>query len=139
MSSLPLHDWGAQALLQAYHDGSVSPVEVTRSVLAHIERWEPHLCASYLLRPDLALQQARESEARWRRGAPAGVLDGIPVTIKDNIATAGDPVPLGSRCTDHTPAPADAPPSARLRESGAVLVCKTTMPDYGMLSSGLST
>jgi Asp-tRNA(Asn)/Glu-tRNA(Gln) amidotransferase A subunit family amidase len=97
------------------------------------------LHASYLLRPELALAQARTSEARWQRGEPLGPLDGVPVTIKDNIATLGDPVPLGTAATDLTLAAADAPPSARLKEAGAVLVCKTTMPDYGMLSSGLST
>jgi aspartyl-tRNA(Asn)/glutamyl-tRNA(Gln) amidotransferase subunit A len=63
----------------------------------------------------------------------------VPVTIKENIATQGDPVPLGTAATQLVPAPADAPPAARLREAGAVLVCKTTMPDYGMLSSGLSS
>ncbi len=139
MTSPALHDLGAHALLAGYSAGTLSPVEVAQSVLAHIERWEPHLHASYLLRPELALAQARASEARWQRGAPLGPLDGVPVTIKDNIATLGDPVPLGTAATDLTPAAADAPPSARLKEAGAVLVCKTTMPDYGMLSSGLST
>ena len=139
MTSPALHDLGAHALLAGYRAGTLSPVEVTQSVLAHIARWEPQLHASYLLRPELALAQARASEARWQRGAPLGPLDGVPVTIKDNIATAGDPVPLGTAATDLTPAAADAPPAARLRETGAVLVCKTTMPDYGMLSSGLST
>ena len=139
MTSPALHDLGAHALLAGYRAGTLSPVEVAQSVLTHIERWEPHLRASYLLRPELALAQARASEARWQRGAPLGPLDGVPVSIKDNIATAGDPVPLGTAATDLTPAAADAPPAARLRETGAVLLCKTTMPDYGMLSSGLST
>jgi Asp-tRNA(Asn)/Glu-tRNA(Gln) amidotransferase A subunit family amidase len=139
MTSPALHDLGAPALLAAYRARTLSPVEVARSVLDHMARWEPHLHASYLLRPELALAQAQASEARWQRGAPLGALDGVPVTIKDNIATLGDPVPLGTAATDLTPAAADAPPSARLKEAGAVLVCKTTMPDYGMLSSGLST
>ena len=139
MTSTALHDLGAHALLAGYRAGTLSPVEVAQSVLAHIARWEPHLHASYLLRPELALAQARASETRWQRGEQQGPLDGVPVTIKDNIATLGDPVPLGTAATDLTPAAADAPPSARLKEAGAVLVCKTTMPDYGMLSSGLST
>jgi len=139
MTSPALHDLGGHALLAAYRERTLSPVEVTQSVLAHMARWEPHLHATYLLRPELALAQARASEARWQRGEPLGPLDGVPVTIKDNIATLGDPVPLGTAATDLTPAAADAPPSARLKETGAVLVCKTTMPDYGMLSSGLST
>ena len=138
-SDVPLHAWGAPALLAAYRQRTLSPVEVTQAVLHHMTRWEPHLCASYLLRPELALAQARASEARWLQGAPCGALDGVPVTIKENIATRGDPTPLGTLATDATPAAADAPPAARLREAGAVLVCKTTMPDYGMLSSGVST
>ncbi|MFV0680029.1 amidase [Ottowia sp.] len=134
-----LHNLTAHQLLAAYADGSLCPVEVTQDVLAHIERWELHLHATWLLRPEAALAQARESETRWRKGQPLGPLDGVPITLKDNIATAGDPLPLGTRAVPLLPSRADAPPAARLREAGAVLVSKTTMPDYGMLSSGLSS
>ncbi|MFT4243734.1 MAG: amidase [Acidovorax sp.] len=134
-----LHDLPAQELLAAYRARALSPVEVTQAVLAHIERWEPHIKATYLLRPEAALAQARASEARWLRGAPQGLLDGVPSTIKENIATQGDPTPLGTAAVELVPAAADAPPAARMRESGAVIVAKTTMPDYGMLSSGLSS
>ena len=129
-----LHDLDAGTLARGYEAGELSPVEVTRAVLAHIDRWEPHLRATYLLRPEVALEQARLSEARWQRKQALGPLDGVPVTIKENIATLGDPVPLGTAATRLVPASADAPPAARLREAGAVMVCKTTMPDYGMLS-----
>ena len=134
-----LHDLTAAALLEGYQSRAFSPVEVTRAVLAHIERWEPHICATWLLRPELALAQAKASEARWLKGAPCGPLDGVPLTLKDNVATQGDATPLGTAAVDLVPAAQDAPPAARLREAGAVLVSKTTMPDYGMLSSGLST
>ena len=134
-----LHDLPAHTLLAAYRSKALSPVEVVQAVLAHIDRWEPRLHATWLLRPEAALQQARASEARWLRGEPQGLLDGVPTTIKDNIATQGDPVPLGTAATVLVPAPADAPPAARLREAGAIMVTKTTMPDYGMLSSGLSS
>lgn len=134
-----LHDLPAQDLLAAYRQRKLSPVEVTQAVLAHMERWEPHIRATYLLRPEHALAQARASEARWQRGEPQGLLDGVPVTIKENIATQGDPTPLGTAAVPLVPAAADAPPAARLREAGAVMVAKTTMPDYGMLSSGLSS
>lgn len=134
-----LHDLSAAALADGYRRGEFSPVEVTQSVLDHAARWEPHLQALFLLRPELALQRARESQARWQRGAPIGPLDGVPVTIKDNIATQGDPTPLGTAAVDLVPALADAPPAARLREAGTVMIAKTTMPDYGMLSSGLSS
>lgn len=135
----PLHELSANTLIAAYRQKELSPVEVTQSVLAHMVRWEPHIHASYLLRPQVALEQARASEARWLRNDPCGALDGVPVSIKENIATRGDPLPLGTRATELTPADADAPPAARLLEAGAVMVCKTTMPDYGMLSSGLSS
>jgi len=134
-----LHDLPAYELLAAYRQRQLSPVEVTQAVLEHIARWEPRLHATYLLRPEAALAQARASEARWLRGTPQGLLDGVPVTIKENIATEGDPTPLGTAATSLEPAAADAPPAARLREANAVLIAKTTMPDYGMLSSGLST
>src|SRR5665647_157679 len=127
-----LHELGAHALIAAYRRRELSPVEVAQSVLQHIDRWEPHIHATYLLRPDAVLAQARASEIRWQRNEPLGALDGVPVTIKENIATQGDPVPLGTLATELTPA-------ARLREAGAVRICKTSMPDYGMLSSGLSS
>ena len=134
-----LIDLSARELVDAYRARTLSPVEVTRAVLAQIERWEPHLQATYLLRPQAALEQARASETRWRNGSPLGPLDGVPTTIKENIATRGDPLPAGTAAVELRPAGADAPPAARLKESGAVIVSKTTMPDYGMLSSGLSS
>ena len=138
-ASASLADLSAHDLLAGYRRRAFSPVEVAQAVLARIEQWEPHIAATWLLRPEQALAQARASEARWLQGAPQGLLDGVPVTIKDNVATEGDPTPLGTRAVATSPAAADAPPAARLREAGAVVVCKTTMPDYGMLSSGLST
>jgi aspartyl-tRNA(Asn)/glutamyl-tRNA(Gln) amidotransferase subunit A len=135
----PLHDLSATELLTAYRAQALSPVDVTRAVLARIAAWEPHLCATYALDPDVALAQARAAEARWQRGEPQGALDGVPLMIKENIATRGVPVPLGTAAVDLVPAERDAPPAARVREAGAVILGKTTMPDYGMLSSGLSS
>jgi aspartyl-tRNA(Asn)/glutamyl-tRNA(Gln) amidotransferase subunit A len=134
-----LHELSAAQLTAGYRQREFSPVEVIQSVLGHIELWEHRLQALYLLRPEFAVAQARASEARWLRGEPLGPLDGVPVTLKDNIATQGDPMPLGTAATELAPAPADAPPAARVREAGGVLIAKTTMPDYGMLSSGLSS
>ena len=134
-----LHDLSATALLDAYRSKALSPVEITRAVLAHMAAWEPHLHATYALDANAALAQAEASQARWLRGEPLGALDGVPLTLKENIATRGVPIPLGSAATELVPAAQDAPPAARLREAGAVLLGKTTMPDYGMLSSGLSS
>ena len=134
-----LHDLTAVDLLAAYRSKALSPLDVMRDVLAHVAEWEPHLRATYALDADAALAQAKASEARWLAGTPQGPLDGVPLTLKENIATRGVPMPLGSAATELLPAPHDAPPAARTREAGAVCFGKTTMPDYGMLSSGLSS
>ena len=134
-----LHELDAAALHKAYSTRELSPVEVAQGVLAHIERWEPHLHAAWALDANHTLAMARQSEARWLQGQPLGLLDGVPVTIKENIATRGVAMPMGTAATELVAAADDAPPAARLREAGAVFVCKTTMPDYGMLSSGLSS
>ncbi|QRF58827.1 amidase [Variovorax paradoxus] len=139
MTTKNLYDLGAAELGAAYARRELSPVEVARSVNARIEALEPKLCATWLFRPELALEQARASEARWLAGTQRGALDGVPVTIKDNLATAGDPMPLGTAAYPLVPMAQDSPPAARLKEDGTVLVAKTTMPDVGMLSSGLST
>jgi aspartyl-tRNA(Asn)/glutamyl-tRNA(Gln) amidotransferase subunit A len=129
----------ATALLAAYRTRQLSPLEAMKDVLARVAAFEQHINATYLLNAERALKEARESEDRWMRDAPLGALDGVPTTVKDNIATKGEPIPLGTAASDLTPALEDAPPAARLREAGAILFAKTTMPDYGMLSSGLSS
>ena len=134
-----LHEFSASQLVAGFRARTLSPLEVALAVVAQVERWEPHIRATWGFDVDSVLAQARASEARWRRGEPCGALDGVPVTLKENIATRGVPVPLGSAATDLAPAAEDAPPAARLREAGAVLLAKTTMPDFGMLSSGLSS
>ncbi len=123
-----------------YASGALSPVEVTRACLERIEAWEPRLNAMYRIDKDGALAAAKAAETRWRAKQPLSPLDGVPVTIKENIYTKGDPAPIGTRANDDAaPQPADAPPAARLREAGCVILGKTTMPDFGMLSSGLSS
>ncbi|MBL8328853.1 MAG: amidase [Rubrivivax sp.] len=133
------HELSAGQLSAAYASGELSPLEAVQEVLAHIARWEPQLCATYALDEAGALAAARASQQRWHAGRPLSRLDGVPCTIKENIATRGVPVPLGCAATVLQPAAADAPPAARLREAGCVLLAKTTMPDWGMLSSGLSS
>ena len=134
-----LFEMSAVALLDAYRRRELSPVEVMQSVLERVAAFEPKVHATYLLAPERALAEARAAEARWRAGEPKGALDGVPATLKENIATRGEPKPLGTAATSLDPQPDDAPAAARLREAGAVVFAKTTMPDYGMLSSGLSS
>jgi aspartyl-tRNA(Asn)/glutamyl-tRNA(Gln) amidotransferase subunit A len=129
----------ALEMLRLYRTRELSPVEAMRSVIERVEAFEPHIHATFLYAPDRALKEARASEARWAKGEPIGPLDGVPVTVKDNIATKGEPKPVGTAAEDLSPQKADAPPAQRLREAGAIIFTKTTMPDYGMLSSGLSS
>src|SRR5215470_14735270 len=134
-----LHDLSAHDLIAGYKTKQFSPSEVLEDVITHVARWEPHIKALYLFDPDGARKVAKASTDRWNAGEPSGVLDGVPVTIKDNIATKSQPIPLGAASVPLAAVERDAPPAARLREAGAVIFSKTTMPDYGMLSSGLSS
>ena len=135
-----IHEHSAAQLADLYRRGALSPVETVQAQLARITAWEPKINAMYRVLGEQALAEARASEARWRAGRPLSPLDGVPVTIKENIATSGVPSPIGTRANeDVPPAAADAPPAGRLHEAGCVLLGKTTMPDYGMLSSGLSS
>jgi len=135
-----MHELSAGELAAAYAQGELSPVQVTRAALARIDSWEPRINAMYRVSAERALAEARAAEARWRAGEPRSPLDGVPITIKENIYTRGDPAPIGTRANDDAPSQAaDAPPAARVREAGCVILGKTTMPDYGMLSSGLSS
>ena len=133
-----LADLSAVDLIEGYRAKRLSPVEAMRAVIARAEAFEPKLAALYLFRPERALAAAAESEARWAKGE-ARALEGVPVTLKENVATAGDPMPLGTSARPAPVTPQDAPAAARLREAGTVLFAKTTMPDFGMLSSGLSS
>src|SRR5688500_234465 len=136
----PIHQRSALDLAAAFASGELSPVQVARAALERIEAWEPRINAMYRVHRESALASASAAEARWRQGRPLSALDGVPITIKENIYTRGDPAPIGTRANeDAPPQPADAPPAARVREAGCVILGKTTMPDFGMLSSGLSS
>src|SRR5918996_3692516 len=137
MTALP--DMTAGELLAAYKAKKLSPVEAVDAVIAHIETWEPKLKALYAPDFEGARKAAKASEKRWQAGKPQGSLDGVPITIKENIATKGVPVPLGTAASDIKPAAARGPAAARVREAGTIILAKTTMPDYGMLSSGRSS
>jgi aspartyl-tRNA(Asn)/glutamyl-tRNA(Gln) amidotransferase subunit A len=102
--------------------------------------FEPHIHATYLLEPERGARRGRASEARWLRGAPIGPLDGVPATVKDNIATRATRARSARRRATLTPAPRRrAARGAAARGRRVILFAKTTMPDYGMLSSGLSS
>jgi len=122
----------ATELLSAYRSGERSPVEATEACLAAIRDHDGELAAFCLTDPDAALASAGESEARWRRGTPAGLLDGVPVAVKDVFLTAGWPTRRGfPAVAEGASWDVDAPAVAALRRHGAVLVGKTTTPQLG--------
>lgn len=117
--------------MDCYRRKELSPVEVTRAVLQRIERHNSAVNAYCFLDAESALKRADASERRWMAGTPQGLLDGVPVGIKDNILVAGMPARFGSRLTPDKPAAHDAPAVARLRENGAVILGKTALPEFG--------
>ncbi|MGV0741222.1 amidase [Mycolicibacterium sp. XJ870] len=121
----------AVELAEGYRTKSLSPVEVTRAALDAIDRYDRAVNAFVLVDEEGALAAARESEARWQAGRPLGPADGIPTSIKDALWTRGWPTLRGSWLIDAAgPWDEDAPCVARLRDSGAVLLGKTTTPEY---------
>jgi aspartyl-tRNA(Asn)/glutamyl-tRNA(Gln) amidotransferase subunit A len=122
----------ATDLLRSYARKRLSPVEVTRAVLERIEKLNPVLNAFCFLDSESSLKEAKQSERRWAKGSPQGLLDGVPVSIKDLLLTKGWPTLRGSKTVDPKgPWNDDAPAVARLRENGAVLLGKTTTPEFG--------
>lgn len=128
MADAPL---SATEMVAAFRLGELSPVEATRASLDRIAECDRTVNAFCLVDEESALAAARESERRWHAGTPAGPLDGVPVSIKDIFLTRGWPTLRGSRTIDPDQEwDADAPAVARLRESGAVPVGKTTTPEF---------
>jgi aspartyl-tRNA(Asn)/glutamyl-tRNA(Gln) amidotransferase subunit A len=122
----------ATELLKLYRARELSPVEATEAALRQIELYNPRVNAFCLVDAEQALAQARESEERYRTGELRGRLDGVPASIKDVFLTWGWPTLRGSRIVDPDQEwYEDAPVVARLREHGAVLLGKTTTPEYG--------
>ena len=122
----------ATELVALYRKKKLSPVEVIRAVHERIDGLNPVLNAFCLVDKKQSIEKAKQSEKRWRKGAPQGLLDGVPVSIKDLILTRGWPTLRGSKTVDPKgPWHDDAPAVARLREHGAVLLGKTTTPEFG--------
>ncbi|MGH3328978.1 MAG: amidase [Streptomycetales bacterium] len=122
----------ATELTALFRARRLSPVEATRAALERIARLDERINAYCLVDPEGALAAARDSEERWRRGEPSGLLDGVPVSIKDMFLTAGWPTLRGSAMVDPDQDwLEDAPCVARLREQGVVLLGKTTTPELG--------
>src|SRR3954447_13328892 len=122
----------ATELLELYRAKQLSPVEVMTETLHRLERYEAAFNSFVLYAPEGGMAAARASEVRWQRGEPQGLLDGIPVAIKDTQLTRGWPRRVGSKTIDpDQPRVEDAPSTARLRAQGAVFFGKTTTPEFG--------
>jgi len=122
----------ATRMVKLYRSGELSPVEATRAALTRIERYNGVLKAFNLVAAEGALASAAEAEERWRLGAPRGPLDGVPVSVKDILLTKGWPTLRGSKAVSRDQEwREDAPAVARLREHGAVILGKTTTPEFG--------
>ena len=129
----------AVEMIEGFRRRAFSPVEVHDAVQAVIEAREPLLNAFWVRDPEASREAAQTSEARWAGGGPIGPIDGVPVTLKENIARTGVPMPAGNAGVQPVVPEIDAPITARTVESGGVVVGSTVMPDWGMLSSGVSS
>lgn len=135
-----LLDSHADAVRAAFGTGAVTPQDVLDATLARIDRANPAINAIAFVAVESARAAAHASTRRWAAGAPLSRLDGLPVTIKDSVHATGMPWRHGCAANRYLPdSTADAPPAARLKEAGAVIVGKTTMPDFGMMAAGVSS
>jgi amidase/aspartyl-tRNA(Asn)/glutamyl-tRNA(Gln) amidotransferase subunit A len=135
-----LAELGLGGLLAGYSSGTLTPVEVLEDTYHRLDAINPAINAIAFINGRQAFAAAEESAERWKAGKPLSALDGVPVSIKDSIGMAGTPWRHGTAPNASLPlATADTPPAARLREAGAVVFAKTTMPDFGMLGAGVSS
>ncbi|UFQ15808.1 MULTISPECIES: amidase [Streptomyces] len=127
-----LTDLTAVRLVDGYRKGEFSPVDVVRAVLRRAEETQPLVNAFVRIEARAALEQAEASAGRWRRGEPRGLVDGVPVSVKDLLLLRGGPTLRGSRTLRAEGTwDEDAPSVARLREHGAVFIGRTTTPEFG--------
>ncbi|MEK9945007.1 MAG: amidase family protein [Alphaproteobacteria bacterium] len=118
-------------LARAYRDRQLTPRDALESILQRMAEVEPVLNA-FCWRDDEAARAAADAaSARWAGGAPQGDLDGMPISIKDLVDVAGMPTRYGSAASPDTPVATDAPCVANLRQEGAIVLGKTTTPEYG--------
>ena len=129
----PLCFRSVDELAAGYRAGTFSPIEVTDAMYARIGRINPRLVAYYELATPAAFAAARASEGRHRARAPLGALDGVPVSIKDHIDVAGMTSPRGGSLAGVARSTHDSPVTARLREAGAIILGKTTMPELSVI------
>lgn len=131
MSDEALFFTPATELASLLRSGKLSPVELVRAVLDRAKRLQPRLNCFITLTAERALAEARRAEADIVAGRPLGALHGIPFTVKDLVNTEGVPTTFGTVVhRDNVPSE-DAVSVARLRAAGAILIGKTTTPEFG--------
>jgi aspartyl-tRNA(Asn)/glutamyl-tRNA(Gln) amidotransferase subunit A len=108
---------------------------ITESVLARMDQQEPAVNAYVTQTRELARQQADAADARWQQGKPLSPIDGIPVSLKDNLCTQGIRTTCGSKILENYIPPYDATAVAKIKHAGAVLIGKTNLDEFGMGSS----
>jgi aspartyl-tRNA(Asn)/glutamyl-tRNA(Gln) amidotransferase subunit A len=135
MTSTDLCFTPAAALADMIRRRALSPVEITRAVLERVERLNGALGAYVLVHAERALDQARQAERAVMAGERLGPLHGVPVSIKDNLWTAGERTTFGSRLMAQFVAPDDAPSVAGLRAAGAIFVGRTNLPEFAWRGS----
>ncbi|QJD57452.1 amidase [Pseudomonas sp. gcc21] len=129
-SSQPLWMYSAGELQRLFAAGECDPCDVLDSVLAHMDQVQPACNMMSAVDRDGAMQAARDSAERWKLRQTLSALDGVPVSVKDNIPAAGLPCCWGSHLyADHWPQ-RDELPVARLRAAGAVIFGKTNVPEF---------
>ena len=125
----PLWQWSASGLRQGYLDGFITPVDVITACLERIAQVNPAINA-FVAENTRVIEDAHASTQRYRRGQPQSNLDGIPVSIKDNLCTADMPTTWGTPALRHYSPRVDEIPVSRLRASGALIVGKTNVPEF---------
>jgi aspartyl-tRNA(Asn)/glutamyl-tRNA(Gln) amidotransferase subunit A len=126
----------AAELTALYARRALSPVEAAQALLARLDALQPKLNAFCIVDRDGALAAARASERRWHDGKPLSSIDGVPATIKDLMLMRGFPTRRGSHLMPDVPDTEDSSAVARLKEAGAVIIGKTTTPEFGWIAVG---
>ena len=131
-----LIDLSARQCAELFARKSATPVDLLDAVLARLDAVEPVINAFALVDRAGARKAAEASAARHAKGEPIGPADGLIATIKDNVLVAGLPNRRGTRTSPETPAVEDSPATARVREAGAIILGKTTLPEIGWKGLG---
>lgn len=128
--STPLWRQDALALHQAFMLGECTPVDALLSCLARIDQVQPRINAYTVLRKEAALTEAQASSLRYQEGHPLSCLDGVPLSVKDNLLTADMPTTWGSPgLADYCPGTEEL--AIRLmRRAGAIVIGKTNVPEF---------